>query len=141
MQGLSFPAVTAATAGAPGIWHVLLMIHVGMGRVKFKTGLGDGDNPVLRRRIRMQGNLTENVALFLILLAMVEFSGAWPKLVMVLGPAMVVLSMCHTFGLSMRFGSTANVFRAVGAAGTALALVLLSAASIIAALRHLPHFR
>lgn len=137
MQGLSFPAVTAATAGALGIWQVLLTIHVGMGRVKFKTGLGDGDNPVLRRRIRMQGNLTENVALFLILLTMVEFSGAWPRLVTILGPTMVVLSMCHTFGLSTRFGSTANAFRAIGAAGTALAMVILSAASIIAAITHL----
>ena len=136
MHGLSFPAVTAATAGAFGIWHVLLAIHVGMGRVKYKTGLGDGDNVALRRRIRMQGNLTENVALFLILLAIVELSGAWPRLVLSLGPIMVVLSMCHTFGLSMRFGSTANAFRAIGAAGTALALVILSAASIIAAVTH-----
>ncbi len=137
MQGLSFPSVTAATAGALGIWHVLLTIHVGMGRVKYKTGLGDGDNVALRRRIRMQSKLTENVGLFLILLGMVELSGAWHRLVLVLGPAMVVLSMCHAFGLSMRFGSTANAFRAIGAAGTALALVVLSAASIIAAIPHL----
>lgn len=136
MSGLSFPAVTAATAGALGIWHVLLMIHVGMGRVKYRTGLGDGDNPDLRRRIRMQGNLTENVALFLFLLALVELSGVWPRLVAVLGPSMVILSICHTFGLSMRFGSTSNVFRAFGAAGTALAMVLVSAASLIVALRH-----
>jgi uncharacterized membrane protein YecN with MAPEG domain len=137
MQGFVFPAVTAATARALGIWHVLLMIHVGVGRLKFKTGLGDGGNQALSRRIRMQGNLTENVALFLFLLGVVELSGAWPRLVMTLGPAMVVLSMCHTFGLSMRFGSTANAFRAIGAAGTALALVVLSAASLIAALPHL----
>ena len=137
MHGLNFPAITAATAGALGIWHVLLMIHVGMGRVKYKTGLGDGDNPALRRRIRMQGTLTETVALFLVLLGLLELSGAWPRLVLLLGPSMVVLSVCHTFGLSMRFGSTANVFRAVGAAGTALAMVVLSAACLIVALPHL----
>ena len=137
MSGSNFPAVTAATAGALGILHVLLMIHVGMGRVKYKTGVGDGDNPILRRRLRMQGTLTETVALFLVMLGLLELSGAWPRLVMLLGPAMLVLSMCHTFGLSMRFGSTANAFRAFGAAGTALAMVILSAACLIVALPHL----
>ena len=42
MPGWAFPFVTAATAGALGIWHVLLTMHVGLGRVKYRTALGDG---------------------------------------------------------------------------------------------------
>ena len=139
MSALTFPAVTAATAGALGIWHVMLMIHVGLGRVLYKTGLGDGGHEALSRRIRMHGNLTDNVSLFLILMAIVEFSGAWPKLVFVLGPLVVALRVCHAFGLSMRFGPGPNMFRAIGAGGTALAMIVLSAAALMVALPHLPH--
>ena len=138
MQGLSFPAVTAATAGALGIWHVVLMLLVSAGRVEFKTGLGDGGHEALSRRVRMHGNLTENASLFLILLGIVELSGTWPRMVMLLGPLVVVLRICHAYGLSMHFGTGPNAFRAIGAGGTALSIILLSAASLIAAV---PHFR
>ena len=138
MQVLSFPAVTAATAGALAVLHVALMINVGLGRVKFKTGLGDGGNEALNRRIRMHGNLTENAPLFLILLGLVELSGIWPPLVMVLGPLVVVLRLCHAYGLSTTFGPGPNVFRAIGAGGTMVAIVVLAVACLTAAV---PHFR
>ena len=138
MPSLSFPAITAATAGALGIWHVLLTINVSMGRVKFKTGMGDGGNEALSRRIRMHGNLTENAPLFLILLGLAELSGTWPHLVMVLGPLAVVLRLCHAYGLSMNFGPGPNPFRAIGAVGTMLSIVVLAVACLTAAV---PHFR
>ena len=138
MQGLSFPAVTAATAGALGILHVVLVLLVSAGRVKFNTGLGDGGNEALSRRIRMHGNLTENASLFLILLGIVELSGRSPHLVMLLGPLFVALRICHAYGLSIHFGPGPNAFRAIGAGGTALAIIVLSAACLIVAV---PHFR
>jgi uncharacterized membrane protein YecN with MAPEG domain len=138
MPGLTFPAVTAATAGALGIWQVLLLTNVGVGRAKFKTGLGDGGHDGLTRPIRMHGNLTENAPLFLILLGLVELSGAWPRLVLVLGPTVVALRVCHVFGLSMRFGPQPNVFRAIGAGGTALAIVALSLAALWVVFAGLP---
>ena len=137
MQGLVFPAVTAATAGALGIWHVALMLLVGAGRVKFKTGLGDGGNEALARRIRMHGNLTENGPLFLMLLGLVELSGRSQHLVMAIGPLVVLLRVCHAFGLSMHFGPGPNAFRAIGAAGTTLSIIVLSAASLIVAVPYL----
>ena len=138
MQGFVFPAVTAATAGMRGIWHVLLMLLVSAGRVTFKTGLGDGGNEALSRRIRMHGNLTENAPLFLILLGLVELSGVWPHLVLLLGPLVVVLRLCHAYGLSMNFGPGPNAFRAIGAGGTTLSIIVLSAACLMIAV---PHFR
>lgn len=138
MQGLSFPAVTAATAGALGIWQVLLMTWVGAGRYRYKAGLGDGGQDGMNRRIRMHGNLAENAPLFLVLLGLVELSGVSPRLVMVVGPLVVVLRICHAYGLSMRFGPGPNPFRAIGAGGTALSIVVLSVASLIAAW---PYFR
>lgn len=138
MQGLSFPAVTAATAGALGILHVVLVLLVSAGRVKFNTGLGDGGNEALSRRIRMHGNLTENASLFLILLGIVELSRVSPHLVTILGPLIVVLRICHAYGLSIHFGPGPNAFRAIGAGGTALAIIVLSAACMIVAV---PHFR
>jgi uncharacterized protein len=137
MQGLLFPAVTAATAGALGLLQVALMLLVGAGRLKYKTGLGDGGHDGLNRRIRMHANLTENAPLFLILLGLVEVSGIAPLVVLIVGPLVVVLRLVHAYGLSMAFGPGPNPFRAVGAGGTTLSIVLLAVLAIVAALRHL----
>ena len=126
MPGLWFPAVTAACAGALGLWQVALAFYVGGGRMKFGTGFGDGGQEGLLRRIRMHGNLTENAPLVLILLGLLELSGEWPRLVMGVGPLFVFCRVVHPFGLSMRFGPGPNPVRFVGAAGSALAMVVLS---------------
>ena len=128
----------AATAGALGIWHVLLTMHVGLGRVKYRTALGDGGHEELAHRMRMQSNLTESAPLFLVLLGLLEMSAAWPRLVLILGPTMVLVRIVHTFGLSMRFSTGANSFRAIGFVGTVLVMLIVSVACLLVAL---PRFR
>ena len=61
-----------------------------------------------------------------------------PYLVTILGPLIVVFRLCHAYGLSMHFGPGSNGFRAIGAGGTALAIIVLSAACLIVAV---PPFR
>ncbi len=126
MQGLAFPAVTAAAAGALGVLQVALTFYVGGGRMTFGTGLGDGGQEALHRRIRMHANLTENAPLVLILLGLLELSGAWPRLVLVIAPAFVICRIVHPFGLSLRFGPGPNPVRFIGAAGSTLVMLVLS---------------
>jgi hypothetical protein len=55
-------------------------------------------------------------------------TGRSPHLATMLGPAVVVLRICYTYGLSMHFDPGPNAFRAIGAGGTALAIMIRSAA-------------
>ena len=134
MQGLSFPAVTAATAGALGILQGGLVFYVGGGRHKYSIGFGDGGQEGMQRRIRMHGNLAENAPLLLILLGLLEISGAWPRWVTIIGLALVLCRVVHPIGLSMRFGPGPNIFRFVGAAGTTLVMLILSVLLLLVAL-------
>lgn len=137
MQGISFPAVTAATAGALGILQVVLVFYVGGGRHQYGVGFGDGGQEGMQRRIRMHGNLAENAPMLLLLLGLVEISGEWHSWVTFIGLALVVCRVVHPIGLSMRFGPGPNIFRFVGAAGSTLAMLILSVLLLLTALPRL----
>jgi uncharacterized membrane protein YecN with MAPEG domain len=119
------PLATAAAAAALALLQTGLMMHVGFGRLRTATGLGDGGDEGLLRRIRMHGNLAENGALFLVLLGLAEISGDWGMAVPAIAAAFVICRLAHAFGLSR--GSGPNPFRFVGAMGTATVMIALAA--------------
>ena len=137
MPSWIFPMTTAATAGALGILQIVLMVYIGLGRAKFRTGLGDGGHDALNRRIRMHGNLTENAPLFLVLLGLAETSGFVPGLVRWLGPLVVLCRIIHVFGLSLWFGPGPNPLRAIGATGTLIGIGVLAVSLLWVALPRL----
>jgi len=116
MTPYSFPLTTAATAAALGILQTGLMMFVAIGRGKTSTGLGDGGDAGLLQRIRMHGNLAENAPLFLILLGLVEMSGAWAHWVPYLALIFIVARIAHPIGLYQSSGT--SIPRAIGAMGT-----------------------
>ena len=67
--------ITALYAGILGLVIVLLGTNVTLHRLKCRVMLGDGDNPLLRRVIRMHGNTIENVPLAIILMGLYELDG------------------------------------------------------------------
>jgi uncharacterized membrane protein YecN with MAPEG domain len=117
----NFPYITAATAIFVAVFQMLLLLYTARGRGRYQTGLGEGDSPLLLRRIRMHGNLAENAPLFLILLGLTEISGQWAQLVPWFAIAFVVIRLSHALGL--RLSSGLSIFRFVGAVGT-VAIVL-----------------
>jgi len=112
MSNASFPAITAAAAAVLAVLQMLLMLYAASGRGQFRVGLGDGGNPQMLKRVRIHGNLAENAPLFLILLALVEVSGQWPRFVPWFAAAFVLARLLHLIGLSLSAG--ASVPRFVG---------------------------
>ncbi len=110
---MPFPSITAATAVALTVMQMLLMLYAASGRGQFQTGLGEGTNPLLLRRVRMHGNLAENAPIFLILLALVEISGQWSALVPWFAVAFVAARILHAIGLAMSAGATPPRFLGV----------------------------
>ncbi|SJZ88232.1 hypothetical protein SAMN02745126_02687 [Enhydrobacter aerosaccus] len=133
MNPPNFPIVTATTAVILAFLQVALMLWTSVGRAQLSTGLGDGGDNGLLRRIRMHGNLAENLPIFLILLVLVEVAGEWRRVVPAIATIFVLARIAHVIGLARTDGP--SVPRVVGALGTAIstaALVVMLAVTVVA---------
>ena len=93
-----------------------------------RTGIaafGDGGNPDLLRRIRVQANFTEYVPLALILMALAESVGATAGLLHILGLALLAGRLCHAVGVSR----TPNVMP-LRVAGVVLTVGMMTVAAL-----------
>ncbi|MBX9647045.1 MAG: MAPEG family protein [Xanthobacteraceae bacterium] len=121
MNPLHFPSITAATAVVLALLQTSLMLNVSLSRTKSSTGLGDGGDEGLLRRIRMHGNLAENAAMFLVLLGLTEMTGEWGLAIPVIAASFVLFRLAHPIGLSLTSGPSAP--RIIGAVGTVIAFI------------------
>ena len=97
---LAFPEITALCAGFLGVLGVVLAGHIGSYRGKAKVSLGDGDDKELFCRIRKQGNYTEYVPLGLIVLGLLEMSGAAGSMaISIMGACLVISRILHPLGM------------------------------------------
>ncbi|MEM8695823.1 MAG: MAPEG family protein [Pseudomonadota bacterium] len=117
--------ISATVAATILILQLVLMILVGMHRVKTNTNLGVGEDRDLERKVRRHGNLAENAALFLLVLALAELAGGSPQVLTIVGGAFVVARLSHIFAFGSLTGSHGEkgnkIFiaaRIVGAFGT-----------------------
>ncbi len=116
-------AATLPYAGLLGLLSVLLANNVLYARLRAKE-LPDWQPPAAER---VQANFVENVPLALLLLYLVEVSGAPIIAVHIAGISLVVLRLLHAWGLARYPG--ANYPRLIGAQGT---FVLISVLSMMA---------
>src|SRR5687767_13709499 len=107
--------ITLATAAICGLIYVFLAFRVVQGRVAWKINLGDGANDEMVCRIRTHANFSEYVPIALILLGLLEMSGANRTALVVLAVAFVTIRVLHIVGMQMR---PLNPFRVLGAGGT-----------------------
>jgi hypothetical protein len=91
--------ITPLYAGLLAIWFVLLSYRVVQQR-GHGVSLGDGGDPVLLRRIRAHGNFAEYVPILLVMLGMLELSGARTWLLHLLGITLLVARLLHGYALS-----------------------------------------
>jgi uncharacterized protein len=113
--------ITMLYAGLLSLWFVVLSAKVIQGRSGADgVGLGDGGKPKMLRVIRGHANFAEYVPLILLMIAMLEYSGASRWLVHVLGATLLVARLLHGYALSF---TDKNVFGRFW--GTALTLLLL----------------
>lgn len=112
--------ITLITASVLGLMLVWLAGRTIASRVKNEAIIGDEGNTDLLYLIRAHGNFTEYSPIFLILLGLLEHSGANSTLLMALAATFVVARALHMLGM----GAQANLkFRQTG--------MLLSFAAII----------
>jgi uncharacterized protein len=125
--------ITMLYAGLLSLWFVVLSAKVIQGRSgPGGIGLGDGGDAKMLRVIRGHANFAEYVPLILLMIGMLEYSGASRWLVHVLGATLLVARLLHGYALSF---TDKNVFgRFWGAALTLLLLVVCGALCLYRAL-------
>lgn len=120
-----FPIATAILAGFLIVLQQILMVTTGLHRAKVGIGVGHGDDLNLERKIRRHGNLAENSALFLIVLALAELYGL-PG-VEIFAVIFAIVRVSHALAFGSLDGSHNPggkkifvVLRLIGAMGTVL---------------------
>ena len=124
------PTITALYAGLLAIFIVALAARVAKRRSALKIGIGEGDDKLLRRMVRVHGNAVENAPLGLLLLLLCELVGVAPSVLHVGGIMLVAGRIAHAIGLSRSGGASAG--RIVGmalswSAMVGMAVLLLAA--------------
>ena len=123
--------VTALYAGLLAPLFVLLSLRVITVRRSARTALGDGNDALLLRRMRVQGNFAEYVPLALILLGLAESLGVPAWLLHGLGVALLAGRLSHAFGVS-RVPET-FAYRVFGTVSTLAMIAVAALVCLIAA--------
>ena len=123
-------AITPIYAGILGLFFVFLSINVIRTRGATGVSLGDGDNELLARRIRAQGNCAEYAPIALILIFFVEQQVAGAAYVHGLNLLLLAGRLAHGFALSSL--TPRPPFRVYGMALT-FGAIILSSITIIGA--------
>ena len=129
-----FMPVTMLTTAILGIILVGLGAYVIHGRFKHVLAHGDQGNVDMLIRMRTQSNFIEYVPIALILLALLESSGADQRILAFGAIVLVLLRISHIFG--MRQDQPA-IFRRIGAMGTFIILIIASIWALLVAIASL----
>ena len=93
-------SVTPIYAALLAVLCIVLCFRVISVRRGEQISLGDGGNPALRARIRVQANFTEYVPLTLLLILLIELQGGSAIILHALGLMLLVGRVSHSVGLS-----------------------------------------
>ena len=116
--------VTAVFTALLALMLVGLSVRVTVLRAKKKISFFDGGDPELGRALRAQGNFIEYVPMALLLMGLIEATGASAGLVYGYGAVLAAARVVHAWGLY------ADVFNA-RVAGTSATWVLLAAGALM----------
>jgi uncharacterized membrane protein YecN with MAPEG domain len=122
-------AITALYAGLLGLMLVVLSFRIAQRRLKFRIGLGTGNNPELEQAIRVHGNFIEYVPLTLVLMALLEADGAPGWALHAAGVVLVLARLLHATGLTQSSGRTP--WRFSGTIATWTLIAVLSVANVV----------
>lgn len=118
--------------GLFGILLIVLSLRVSFVRRDARVALGDGDNELLRRRIRAHSNFVEFVPIALLLLMLAEHTGLGSLFIHLFGIVLLAGRISHAYGISQT--NEVFIYRMVGTIATLTVIGLLSLYCIWAAL-------
>ena len=121
---MTAPTIVALYAGILGLMSVVIALLAGRLRGSASISIGDGGNTELLLAMRRHANFIEYVPLGLVLIALVEMSGAPALAIHLLGGGLVVCRLSHAIGIKPEPKPT--IPRAVGALGSILIIVVSS---------------
>ena len=124
-------AVTTLYAGILALIYVALAINVTVHRGKFKVPLGDGNNPDMRRMIRVHGNAAEYIPIALLLMLILELNGGSRTILHVAGIALIVARIAQSS--EMFVTEMAGMRRIAGQSITWLTIAALAVLNILKA--------
>ncbi len=126
-----FPAITSLYAGVLALIFVGLSGWVVAGRMQTDTLQGSGGD-ALSRRIGAQGNFAQYVPFALLLMGLLEASGASHTLIHGLGLVLVVSRLLHPVGMLAPKNSPQQYVGRGGGILSTLVVILVAALALIA---------
>jgi uncharacterized membrane protein YecN with MAPEG domain len=124
--------ITALYASLLAILYIILGYRVAQRRIRFKVGLGTGQNAELERAIRIHGNFGEYVPFALLLLGLFEAGGGPGWAVHAGGAVLLLARVLHAVGLTGSSGRSPGRF--AGVVATWLIMLALAAGNLILSL-------
>lgn len=115
--------ITLTITSVLALLALVIAFRVSLARLRHKVSVGDGGNPEVAARMRAHANFIEYVPLILILMGMIEFVKASKLILLVCGILLVIFRIMHAIGMER---PAPNVFRAGGAGGTMLLLLIFA---------------
>jgi uncharacterized membrane protein YecN with MAPEG domain len=125
-------AITAIYASLLAILYIILSYRVAQRRIRFKVGLGTGQNTELERAIRIHGNFAEYVPFALLLLGLFEAGGGPAWAVHAGGAGLLLARVLHAVGLTLSSGRSPGRFS--GVVTTWLVILALATGNLILSL-------
>ena len=126
--------ITAFYAALLALLFVILSRNVFGYRRRAGIALGDGDDAVLLRRMRVHANFAEYAPFVLLLIGFAEIQDLMPVFVHLLGVALVAGRTVHALGVSRE--PEDYRFRVAGMALTLGALSLAAVANVLLSVAH-----
>jgi uncharacterized membrane protein YecN with MAPEG domain len=120
--------VTALYTAILTLILMALAINVTRSRRKLRVGLGDGNNPVMLRMVRIHGNAVEYIPIAVLLMLVYELNGGSRATLHVCGCALILGRVVHAAGLWSSDGQSPG--RAVGQSLTWLTILALTALNL-----------
>ena len=121
--------LTLFYAGALTLIALFLAFKTGQRRISSETMLGTGDSFELLQATRAHGNLVETAGFFLLLIGLLEVSGAVSNLTIgILGDLFLLARIFHAYGILQP--EAVSIFRTIGAGASMLVLIILAALAI-----------
>jgi uncharacterized membrane protein YecN with MAPEG domain len=121
--------VTALYGSILGLMIVALGINVTAHRVKLAVPLGDGDNPVMLRMMRIHANAIEYLPIAVLLMLVYELNAGMRILLHVVGIALVVGRILQT--AAMWSTPLPGAGRGIGQSLTWLSITVLAIANLV----------
>jgi hypothetical protein len=121
-------SITGLYVSLLALLYLVLSFNVIRLRYKHQVGLGDGEQKVLAKAIRIHGNFSEYIPIAILLLACYEINGAQAMYLHILGSILFIGRISHSLGLSKSIGAT--IERQFGMVSTFLVLLVLAVENI-----------